>query len=133
MNLALFDHIPSQTTTNAKHALLASQEANRARIDGSFVYLEILEIGSHLGGSLQALVADPARAKIISIDPRPCKCRGRARIGPDLPREYDGANVRVARPDSREPDPECLSRFDLKTPSVAPLEVRMLPREERDA
>jgi hypothetical protein len=33
-----------------------------------FVYLEI---GSHLGGSLQSLVVDPACTRIISIDPRP--------------------------------------------------------------
>ncbi len=38
------------------------------RAYGSFDYLEI---GSHLGGTLQALVADPACNSIISIDPRP--------------------------------------------------------------
>ena len=70
MNLELFDHIPSQTTINDKRALLALHEANRQRTGGNFVYLEI---GSHLGGSLQALVLDPACSKIISIDPRPHK------------------------------------------------------------
>jgi len=70
MDLAPFDYIPSQTTTNDKRALLALQEANRQRTGGNFVYLEI---GSHLGGSLQALVLDPTCSKIISIDPRPQK------------------------------------------------------------
>ncbi len=70
MNPELFNHIPSQTTLNDKRALLALHEVNRARTNGNFVYLEI---GSHLGGSLQALVLDPACSKIISIDPRPHK------------------------------------------------------------
>jgi methyltransferase family protein len=63
-----FDHIPSQTTLNDKRALLALHAANRQRTAERFAYLEI---GSHLGGSLQALVVDPACAKIFSIDPRP--------------------------------------------------------------
>ena len=42
--------------------------ANRQRTCEKFVYLEI---GSHLGGSLQALVVDSACTKIFSIDPRP--------------------------------------------------------------
>lgn len=68
LSLALFDHIPSQTTTNDKLALLALHRAIRRRTRNNFIYLEI---GSHLGGSLQALVVDPACRKIISIDPRP--------------------------------------------------------------
>ena len=68
MDLQLFDSIPSQTTPNDKRALLALHEANRNRTGGNFVYLEI---GSHLGGSLQALVRDAACSKILSIDPRP--------------------------------------------------------------
>lgn len=67
MDTRLFDHISSQTTLNDKRALLALHTANRERTSG-FVYLEI---GSHLGGSLQPLVVDPACRKIFSIDPRP--------------------------------------------------------------
>lgn len=64
----MFDYIQSQTTLNDKRALLALQAANRRRTGERFVYLEI---GSHLGGSLQPLVVDPACAQIYSIDPRP--------------------------------------------------------------
>ena len=64
----MFDHIPSQTTPNDKRALLALLTAIRNRTAGKFVYLEI---GSHLGGSLQPVVIDSACTKIFSIDPRP--------------------------------------------------------------
>ena len=47
--------------------MLALHAAAR-RSYGSFDYLEI---GSHIGGSMQALVADPACHSILSIDPRP--------------------------------------------------------------
>jgi hypothetical protein len=67
LDTTLLDHIPSQTTLNDKRALLALHTANREQFD-KFVYLEI---GSHLGGSLQALVVDPACTHIFSIDPRP--------------------------------------------------------------
>jgi hypothetical protein len=76
----LFNYIPSQTTLNDKRALLALQAANRQRAAGKFVYLEI---GSHLGGSLQSLVVDPACTEILSIDPRPqvwADERGRDRV-----------------------------------------------------
>jgi len=68
LDTGLFDHIFSQTTLNDKRALLALQTANRERTSGGFVYLEI---GSHLGGSLQPIVVDPACREIYSIDPRP--------------------------------------------------------------
>ncbi len=48
-------------------SLLALHGATRLA-HGSFDYLEI---GSHLGASLQSFVADPACATITSIDPRP--------------------------------------------------------------
>ena len=49
-----------------RRALLALHSATAA-VHDSFVYLEI---GSYLGGSLQALVCDDRCAQIISIDPR---------------------------------------------------------------
>src|SRR5687767_2958326 len=59
--------IPSQTTEFDRASLLALHLACR-QVDGDFGWLEI---GSHLGGSLQALVQDPACTGIDSIDPRP--------------------------------------------------------------
>jgi hypothetical protein len=64
--LRVFDHIKSQTSTGDKLSLLALREL--AAADGPFTYLEI---GSHLGGSLQPFVVDEHCTAIISIDPRP--------------------------------------------------------------
>lgn len=63
----LFDQIPAQLEGEDRRSLLALHAACRLRYR-SFVYLEI---GSHLGGSLQTLVRDPACTAIISIDARP--------------------------------------------------------------
>lgn len=63
----LLGAIPSQTTEFDRRSLLALHLACR-RAHGEFGWLEI---GSHLGGSLQTLVQDPACARIDSIDPRP--------------------------------------------------------------
>lgn len=64
---SLFATIESQSTASDQRAMLALHAAARAHF-GSFTYLEI---GSHIGGSMQALVADPACTSIISLDPRP--------------------------------------------------------------
>ena len=55
LDLSLFDAIPSQSSAWDRRSLLACQAAIRQRI-GRYVYLEI---GSHLGGSLQTHVLDP--------------------------------------------------------------------------
>ena len=66
MDTSLFRQIESQTTEPDRQSLLALHAAIAER--GPFEYLEI---GSHLGGSLQALVADPRCRSIVSIDTRP--------------------------------------------------------------
>ena len=66
LDTTLFEAIESQTTEPDRRSLLALHAAVADR--GPFRYLEI---GSHLGGSLQALVADPRCAEIVSIDTRP--------------------------------------------------------------
>ncbi len=65
-DLSAFDHIPSQTFDGDRRSLLALREL--AAADGEYAYLEI---GSHLGGSLQPFVVDPRCTAIVSIDPRP--------------------------------------------------------------
>jgi len=67
LDLSLFAAIESQSTDNDRRSLLACQLAMRA-IRGDYVYLEI---GSHLGGSLQPYVRDPRCRRIFSIDKRP--------------------------------------------------------------
>jgi hypothetical protein len=63
MDTSLFRPIESQTTEPDRRSLLALHAAIAER--GPFDYLEI---GSHLGGSLQAMVADPRCRSIVSID-----------------------------------------------------------------
>ena len=67
LDVGLLGTVPSQTTEFDRRSLLALHLACR-EVLGRFAWLEI---GSHLGGSLQALVRDPACRRIDSIDPRP--------------------------------------------------------------
>jgi hypothetical protein len=67
LDLSLLSSIESQTTEFDRRSLLALHLACR-RAHAEFTWLEI---GSHLGGSLQTLVRDPACTRIDSIDPRP--------------------------------------------------------------
>jgi hypothetical protein len=67
LDATLFDAIPSESTLRDRRSLLACQRAVRGRWS-PYVYLEI---GSHLGGSLQPHVLDPACITAHSIDPRP--------------------------------------------------------------
>jgi len=67
LDITLFAQILSQTTDADKKALLAVQACTRECMDG-YVYLEI---GSHLGGSIQPHLLDPKCKRIYSIDKRP--------------------------------------------------------------
>lgn len=67
LDVGLFESIEAQLNDSDKRSLLALQSACRQAY-GSYAYLEI---GSHLGGSLQSVIRDPACSRIISIDPRP--------------------------------------------------------------
>src|SRR5262245_59764310 len=69
LDLSLFSGIESLTTDLDKRSLLACQLAVRHLRD-SYVYLEI---GSHLGGSLQSHVLDDRCEHIFSIDKRPAR------------------------------------------------------------
>jgi hypothetical protein len=67
LDLSLFAAIPSQTSDADRRSLLAIQEAVRARVP-AYAYLEI---GSHLGGTIQPYVVDPLCTHVFSIDRRP--------------------------------------------------------------
>ncbi len=84
----LFAAIPSQTSIRDRRSLLAVQRSTARRF-GRFAYLEI---GSHLGGSIQPYLLDPRCEAIYSIDPRPAsqpddRSRG-CRVG------YEGNSTR---------------------------------------
>ena len=67
LDTTLFDHVEVQLDAEDLLSLLALHAGCRAAF-GTFCYLEI---GSYLGGSLQAFIRDPACHTIVSIDPRP--------------------------------------------------------------
>jgi hypothetical protein len=67
LDISVFAPIAAQLTDADKKSLLAVQQALREQHHG-YAYLEI---GSHLGGSLQPHVLDPECASIVSIDARP--------------------------------------------------------------
>lgn len=67
LDIALFSRIDAQLTDDDKRSLLAVHHALREQIPG-YVYLEI---GSHLGGSIQPHLQDARCTRIISIDKRP--------------------------------------------------------------
>jgi hypothetical protein len=69
LDTGLFDAIPSQTSQRDRRSLLAVQRATARRF-GRYAYLEI---GSHLGGSIQPHLLDPRCEAIYSIDPRPSR------------------------------------------------------------
>lgn len=66
LDTTLFRAIESQTSENDRSSLLACQLAVRT-LSPSYTYLEI---GSHLGGTLQPHLLDEACAQIYSIDKR---------------------------------------------------------------
>jgi hypothetical protein len=66
LDTSLFAAIPSQTDEGDRRSLLLLQDCVRSR--GEYVYLEI---GSHLGGSIQPFYIDPLCKLIYSIDKRP--------------------------------------------------------------
>jgi hypothetical protein len=67
LDISLFEEVEAQLEPDDRRSLLALHAACRA-VFGKFDYLEI---GSHLGGSLQTFIRDPACRSIVSIDPRP--------------------------------------------------------------
>jgi Methyltransferase domain len=66
LDLTLFEAVPSQTYGEDRKSLLLLQRC--VRRDGSYTYLEI---GSHLGGTLQPHLVDSRCSLIYSIDKRP--------------------------------------------------------------
>jgi hypothetical protein len=66
LDSSLFSFLEAQTMEWDRRALLGLHAAAAAK--GQFAYLEI---GSYMGGSLQALMRDPRCERIMSIDPRP--------------------------------------------------------------
>ena len=67
LDISIFNAIPSQTNDGDRRSLLAIQRAVARKYE-KYCYLEI---GSHLGGTLQPHCVDERCLKIYSVDPRP--------------------------------------------------------------
>jgi hypothetical protein len=115
--------IESETSEADRRSLLALHLACRRRHPG----FRWLEIGSYLGGSLQALVRDPACEAIESIDPRPKRMQDE-RLGAisypdnsttrmlDLLAGLPGADVSKVR--THDADTEALDPASIEQPHV---------------
>jgi Methyltransferase domain len=66
LDVSLFEAVPSQSYPEDRKSLLLLQRCLRRR--GTYTYLEI---GSHLGGTLQSHLVDGRCQRIYSIDKRP--------------------------------------------------------------
>jgi hypothetical protein len=66
LDLSLFDGVPTQSNDGDRRSWLAVQRS--VRRPSGYIYLEI---GSHLGGSIQQHLLDPWCRKIVAIDKRP--------------------------------------------------------------
>jgi hypothetical protein len=124
-DIGLFAHIESQTSDGDKRSLLALHAAVRAR--GSYGYLEI---GSHLGGSLQVPIADPLCTHITSIDSRPVHqpdSRSELQYRADYPENSTG---RMRSLLSSVPGAELakLTTIDASTDAIDPATVADEPR-----
>jgi hypothetical protein len=122
LDVTLLDEIETQTTLGDRQSLLALHAACRAAHE-SFSYLEI---GSHRGGSLQALVRDPLCQRIVSIDARPERQpdeRGRAFI------YENNSTAAMLRGLSKVPgaDTGKIVTVDGSTETVDPASIQMQP------
>ncbi len=117
----LFDSLVAQSGEWDRRALLALHVAT-ADAFGSFAYLEI---GSYLGGSLQALMRDPRCRGVVSVDLRPS-------VAPDARGDWvyeDNSTDRMLELLRQIPgvDMDKLTTFDASTETLASSEMPIRP------
>jgi len=117
LDLSLFEGIPTQSSDGDRRSWLAVQRS--VRRPSGYTYLEI---GSHLGGSVQQHLLDPSCWRIISIDKRPLEQpddRGKVYKYPENSSARMLENLRKVAPsehgkitcfdmDSRDVDPKAI-------------------------
>ena len=124
LSVELFAAIPSQTSEADRRSLLGVQRAT-ARRHGAFAYLEI---GSHLGGSIQPYLLDPRCTAIYSIDSRPTE-QPDDRVSGYVAR-YPGNSTARMLGLLREVDPGQVSKlrcFDADASGVDPAQIEPRP------
>jgi hypothetical protein len=114
LDVSLFDAVATQSSDDDRRAWLAVQRAVRS--PSGYVYLEI---GSHLGGSIQQHLLDPWCRAIVSIDKRPLS-------QPDdrgIEFRYDGNSTACMLEHLRRVAPDALAKlrcFDADASEVEP-------------
>jgi Methyltransferase domain len=118
----LFDGIGTETTINDRRSLLALHQACADQAER----FEYLEIGSHLGGSLQVLIRDPRCERIVSIDARPL--RQPDERGPEW--HYRGNSTERMRNllgDLPDADLDKLDTIDASSEDIDPASIQARP------
>ncbi len=121
-DVSIFEHIVSQTNSDDRRSLLLIQQALRKK--GSYVYLEI---GSHLGGTIQPHYADTKCKRIYSIDKRPLSQpdeRGERYAYPENSTQTMRENLVRAFPAA---DEKKLVTFDMDASDVEPSRIEVAP------
>lgn len=122
IDLSLFQAITSETDDDDKTSVLVLQQC--ARSLGEYSYLEV---GSHLGGTIQPHYADPCCKRIYSIDPRPfivADQRGRSFEYPENSTAHMLDNLKKAFPAI---NPSKVTTFDLDARDVKTEDVTERP------
>lgn len=122
LDLDLFRHIDARLTDDDKRSLLAVQSAIREKRE-SFCYLEI---GSHLGGSIQPYLLDSKCTTIISIDKRSNGARDGQTVTAALS-DNSTASMLTNLERISAADVAKLQTFDCDAPGVDPAELRARP------
>lgn len=114
LDVSLFDAVATQSSDDDRRAWLTVQRA--VRRPSGYVYLEI---GSHLGGSIQQHLLDPWCRAIVSIDKRPLNQKDDR--GTEF--RYDGNSTARMLEHLRGVAPDALAKvrcFDADASEVAP-------------
>jgi hypothetical protein len=122
LDIKIFEKIAAELNTEDRKALLLIQKAIR---DDSDAYC-YLEIGSHLGGSIQPYLLDQRCNKIYSVDKRPCAIpddRGAAVEYPNNSTERMLSLLKEISPD----DVSKIVCFDSDAKDVAPRLIEEKP------
>ncbi len=125
LDISLFDKIISQTTPEERKSLLAVQNVVRNAMDDGYVYLEI---GSHLGGSIQPYLLDNRCRRIYSIDKRPSQQPDDRR--PGYIATYEGNSTERMLANLRGIDPEGTRKivcFDSDARDILPHRIEHRP------
>jgi hypothetical protein len=122
LDTTLFDAIPAQMSPDDRRSLLAIQRALALRRNP----YRYLEIGSHLGGSIQTHLLDPRCAAIVSIDKRPARQPDERGVLYDYPENSTERMMRNLTSLSA-PAVSKITTLDADTGALDPSAIRLQP------